>query len=88
MKSNRLEIQNYQTTREDTLPKDKTQDGDGVAIGRCARVFSQNRKTASGSCSPIHAAAIIEPQYGGGIPPPGCVRVGLQVGSVQYNTTQ
>jgi len=88
VKTNTLEIENYHTTGQDTLPKDKSQDGGGVGFGKCVRVFSDNRQTARGSIFPIHAPGIIESQYGGGIPPPGCVRVGLQVGSVQYNTTQ
>ena len=71
-----------------TIGKSKSQDGGGVGASECERGFSANRKTAEGEIPPIHTTRDTKPQDSGGTLPPTCVRVGLQVCSVQYNTTQ
>jgi hypothetical protein len=85
---NKSDRVNYLYSVELTFRMGKSQDSGGAGTPECERVFSENRKTAKGSITPIHTTRNTKPQDCGGIPPPGCVRVGLQVGTVQYNTTQ
>lgn len=73
--SNGSDDEKYQTVREDTQRKTKSQDGVGVGTTKCEWPFSENRKTASGCHPGNHTVVITESQYGVGIPPPGCVRV-------------
>jgi len=83
-----LENGNYHFLTKLTPTPPESQDCVGVSTSECERVFSVNRKTALGRFPPIHTPTNRKPQDGSGITPPSCVRVGLQVGTVQYNTTQ
>lgn len=84
----RRQESNYQILGELTPGKGESPEGVGVRLLECEWVFSRNRKKASGCLPPIHTSDNTKPQDGSGIQPHVCVRVGLQVGSVQYNTTQ
>lgn len=85
---NMLPSKTFHLTRPFNPRITKPQDSGVMAFHRCASDVSENRKTAQGLISAIHTPSCEESQYGTGVPPPGCVRVPLLVGTVQYNTTR